>query len=159
MLITIIADASHCPETKVAGYGFWIAGQRGKMSGSGAMRELCASSTVAEMQAIVNALHTGISTQLIQSNDHVLCQTDSTAAISGLSGVRVVQNDQEKVTKLLLDQLCNRHILTVEFRHVKGHTGRMEARYASNRHCDIQARREMRMARKIFLNHQESGNE
>lgn len=81
MRVTIIADASFCPDTNVAGYGYWIACERGKDGGGGEMKGRVESSLIAEMQAVVNALYISIRKNLVQANDHVLLQTDCEGAI------------------------------------------------------------------------------
>ena len=60
MKIIVLADASHCPQTKAGGYGFWIASARGKRGGGGQLKGKVDTSTLAEMMAIANAIHQGI---------------------------------------------------------------------------------------------------
>lgn len=65
MRVTIIADASWCPDTYLGGYGFWIASERGKMPGEGVFKRKCNNSCEAEAMALVNALHVGIKNNLV----------------------------------------------------------------------------------------------
>lgn len=148
MLVTIIADASHCHETKGAGYGFWIASNRGKMAGGGPMKQPAHNSTVAEMQAVVNALHTALKEGLVIYGDQVLLQTDCVAAIQGLNGQRELRQEQEIAARDSIKALTSRFSLRLEYRHVKGHTSRREARYVTNNRCDERARTGMQQARK-----------
>lgn len=146
MLVTVMADASHCPQTKAAGYGFWIASGRGKKGGGGAMKSLVSTSTLAEMQAVANALYIGLRCGLIQQQDRVLIQTDCEAAIFAFQALRNVNEEEKKVVKWLYAML-NKHELKMEIRHVKGHSSSRAPRYAANNCCDKRALKAMRKAR------------
>jgi len=146
MNVTILADASHCPQTLAGGYGFWIASQRGKLAGSGSLKGRIANSTVAEMMAIANAIHQGIVWGLIRSQDELLIQTDCQAAIDGFMKERKLSETENTVVCHVL-KLQNRVQLKVIFKHVKGHTNHSDAKYSSNRVCDRVARRHMKRAR------------
>jgi ribonuclease HI len=86
MRVTIIADASFCPNTNVAGYGYWIATERGKQGGGGEMKGRVEGNIAAEMQAVANALHIALRLTLVQQKDEVLIQTDCMAAIDAFEG-------------------------------------------------------------------------
>lgn len=150
MHVTILADASHCPTTKAAGYGFWIASGRGKWAGHGALRGRIATSTQAEMMAVVNALHTAIVRQLVAQEDVVLMQIDCLAAIDSFNRARQLLEEEVKVVDHY-DKLCKAHRLVVMFRHVKAHTGKGGSRFVSNSHCDKSAKKEMRRQRGRFI--------
>lgn len=146
MDITILADASHCPVTNAAGYGFWIASERGKKGGSGAFKTVLPSSTIAEMMAIVNALYCAIRFELVHKHDNVLIQTDCEAAIFALTNRRKLNNlEFECVSRMRL--LLTEHSLTVTYKHVKAHTTRTQSRYKSNNACDRAAKNAMRKMR------------
>lgn len=147
MRVTIIADASFCPETQAAGYGFWIACERGKKGGGGEMKDLLSSNIAAEMQAAVNALHIAIRCELVKAADEVLIQTDCMAAIDAFEGKRRNLAPHEKVAVDVMHRLRIQHCLSLVFRHVKGHSGRKEARYVTNHMCDKRAKEAMRLAR------------
>ena len=51
MFMTIIADASMCPNTMIAGYAFWIGGARGNCLQSGVFKDFVETIQVAEMMA------------------------------------------------------------------------------------------------------------
>lgn len=74
MLVTIIADASYCPNYNVAGYGYWIVCDRGSDGGGGPLGKgnKVENSTVAEMMAIVKALYKACQSNLVQVQDVVL---------------------------------------------------------------------------------------
>jgi ribonuclease HI len=151
MHVTVIADASLCPETDVGGYGYWIACDRGKQPGSGVLTGPIGNSTIAELMAIWNALNDGINLHLIRRNDIVLIQTDSLGAISCLEkkSARELQGLYRKLYEEF-HKLVIRYQLIVNFRHVKGHTNIREPRYAANRACDFRAKEAMRFARSRY---------
>lgn len=150
MRVTIIADASYCPFTSAAGYGWWTASERGKRGGGGAIREQVCNASAAEMIALVNALHLSIKFNLVEGGDHILFQTDCMAAIDAYHGKRQRLNKSERKARKLLFELKKQHSLTFSFRHVKGHTNRTEARFVTNNLCDQRAKAGMRLARRRF---------
>lgn len=143
---TLMVDASWDPELKVGGYGYWIASSRGKLGGGQPLKGVLESSNLAEMQAICNVLYIARSHGFVIPGDEVLIQTDCRAAIQGLSGFRETVG-RELEAKNTFNKLSTS--LFVDLRHVKGHTGRTEAKYLSNHHCDARAYRAMREARKL----------
>lgn len=155
MRITIIADASHCTQTGAAGYGFWIASERGKRPGGGPVKEKVDSSSAAEMIAIVNALYYSAKDQLVKKGDHVLFQTDCESAILAFQNKREQLTKDEKRAKDAFFSLKRLHGITFSFRHVKGHTTRPEARFVTNNLCDSRAKQGMRLARKQFADSKE----
>lgn len=88
---------------------------------------------------------------MVEVGDDVLVQTDSTEAIAALTGQRL---RYESFTLELgevrghVNHLIQEHDLRVTYRHVKGHSGRSEARYRANEHCDERAKLHMRRARR-----------
>lgn len=152
MRVTIIVDASYCSSSRAAGFGYWIASERGKMGGGGSMRIPVENSTAAEMLAVCNSLHVARNSDLIQPGDHILIQTDCVAAIEGLKTDfhRQLKVEQEKEARRFLMRFRREHQLTLSFRHVKGHSGRREARYVTNHLCDKRAKAGMRKAREMM---------
>lgn len=142
---TLLSDASWCPETGIAGFGYWIATSRGKLGGGGSFET--SGSNLAEMKAVCNTLMIARQAELVLNKDAILIQTDSIAAIGGLEATRKLNPDEEKVQGIFL--ALTRGIY-YNFRHVKAHTGRYESRYYANRKCDNRARREMENARYKF---------
>jgi ribonuclease HI len=146
---TLLVDASWCPETGAAGYGYWIASDRGKLGGGDSLQKKVSSSNVAEMQAIVNAIAIAIKRGFVHQGETALVQTDCQAAILGLQGRRELNCEEAEAQRIFREITRGSHFV---LRHVKGHTGRKEARFSANRHCDIRAREAMRKARsKIHL--------
>lgn len=150
MLVTIIADASYCQETKVAGYGYWVASTRGKKGGGGRMKKTVVNNVVAEMQAVCNALAEGIRAGLVQDSDALIVQTDCRPAIEAFTGQRRRLIEEERACVMAFRKFSTRLRLKWEFRHVKGHTSRKEARYVTNNLCDKRAKEAMREAREQF---------
>lgn len=150
MLVTILTDASWCPDTGAAGYGYWIASNRGSRPGGNSMRP-AENPCHAEMMAVANGLAVALKAELVCDGDDVLVQSDSTDAIAGLKGERLryetftpaMAEVREYVVKLIAD-----HNLNVTYRHVKGHSNRREARFRANNHCDERAKSHMRRARR-----------
>jgi ribonuclease HI len=146
--VTLMADASRDPATGISGWGGWIASDRGRRMCGGLFRSLMDSITVAEMAAIVNVVEVGRRNGLVMAGDRVLIQTDSRDAMLGLQGLRLIGEAQEKRAEALF---CDATVgLFVVIRHVKAHTDKTDARSLSNGHCDKEAKRHMRAARRAF---------
>lgn len=152
----MLADASFCPHTRIAGYGFWIAAARGKLPGQGVFKTLCRDNIVAEMRAIVYALRQGMNAGVLQKFDELLIQVDCQAAIAAFDGSRALLNEEEKEVQQYFQYLKEQGSFEIEWRHVKGHSHITDARSLSNNSCDRRARREMRKARDKFLSSQEN---
>jgi ribonuclease HI len=142
---TLLVDASWCPKTGAAGYGYWIASDRGKLGGGAPMNGKLSSSNIAEMQAICNALFIVKKIGYILPGERVLIQSDSQAAILAFKKERIINLDDEKFAIKVFNKLSKD--VEINFRHVKGHTGRGEARFLANKHCDKHAKRSMVLAR------------
>ena len=153
MWVTIIADASYCPDTGKAGYGFWIACQRGKHGGDGIIQSYVENNIAAEMIALLNALHVARKKGLILHSDSVLMQTDCQPAIDAFQGQRQSITEQEKELVSWYNAFREEHNLHIRLKHVKGHTDRDDARYVVNNICDRKARRNMRKARDMHKDH------
>lgn len=155
MRVTIIADASHCNDSGAAGYGYWIASERGKHGGGGFVQRKVGGSIAAEMMAVVNALAIAVKRELVQKGDHVLLQTDCQGAIDAFIGVRTRLPPDERDAKGAFFELKRLHGFTFSFRHVKGHTTRPEARYVTNNLCDKRAKDGLRLARRFLADSKE----
>lgn len=111
------------------------------------MKDLVINNVVAEMMVIANSLHQGLKLGLIMPQDEVLLQTDCIPAIDAFSGRRAKLISDEHDVVTVLKGMQERFELQLEFRHVKGHSGRQEARYVTNKLCDKRAKDAMRKAR------------
>lgn len=151
MLITLITDASYCPNTGAAGYGYWVVCARGRHVGSGAMKNAVANNNSAEMMAIANALYQSYNHGLVLSGDHVLIQTDCQAAILGFEGKRKNITEEELGVAAYLVKLKSTIGITLGFRHVKGHTRGKTPRTWVNNNCDALAGKAMAQAREAII--------
>lgn len=147
MYITVMTDASYCSCTRSAGYGFWIASERGKKAGSGFYTFDVVSACEAEMLAVADAIHKGLKSFLIRKGDSVLVQLDSIPAISAFTGERVPKQEKENQAIEYLWLLKNQFNLEISFKHVKGHSNADDARSKSNAHCDNAAKAALKQAR------------
>jgi len=147
MRVTIICDASYCPQQNVAGYGYWIASDRGKKGGGGQVVAAVLDNNTAEMMAVCNTLWHGIKNGLIQAGDEILIQTDCLSAIDRLGETKPATREQDKQVLEYFRKVTLDHNLKISWRHVKGHTNHADARFAANRKCDQRAKQHMRLAR------------
>lgn len=147
MLVTIIADASYCPDTGAAGYGFWIASARGRRAGSGSVRKAVTTSVSAEMMAMVNGFHQACAWGLVQKSDKVLLQTDCQSAINAFQNMRFRMNAEEVAVVAKMRVIAATYDVETSFRHVKGHTSGKTPRAWVNNECDRLAGAAMRVAR------------
>lgn len=159
MDVTIIADASFCPDTGAAGYSFWIACERGKDGKHGAIKAQVKDSTEAEMMALLNGLHYAHKEIFVMPGDVVLLQSDCKNALEILENFET--HKRPEIDKLLkfFAHLIKTSEIKVRFKHVKGHTSAATnkgARYAVNRICDKQAKKQMKRKRREL---KETGNE
>ncbi len=152
-LVTIISDASYCPRTHAAGYGFWAVSERGRHGGSGSFKAKLPGSLFAETCAIVNALFIATRLGIAAAGDRVLVQTDCQVAIRALEGKMKRRTINAKRNVLLRDAVerfnvfVREHALTIEFRYVQGHSRVQDQRSKAQRHADARARAGMEKAR------------
>ena len=146
MLVTIISDASWCQETKCGGYGVWVASRRGSKAFGGAAHGF-GNSTILECMAVANGLYHAIEARLVWKNDAVLFQTDCKAAIQLFEGTRDPKPAEVDIYKWFMDTVCDNG-LTVQMRHVKGHTNLKDSRSLAQDKCDETAGKYMRAGRR-----------
>lgn len=144
MLVTILTDASHCPETKSAGYGYWIVSDRGHIKGGAEFKSTVKNIGHAEIMAIINALYCAIQAGIAQKGDTILVQSDSTLALNILK----YRSKKEEYGYLIKEwRRLTGKMGNVVYRHVKAHSGAQDARSYANRYCDKIARISMRRMR------------
>lgn len=149
MRVTIIADASHCHKQNVGGYGFWCVSKRGSHAGEGMFKLKLRDALAAETMAIVNALHCATSMGIAVAGDAVLIQTDCLNAIAQLEETNRRKRADLENAITLFRRLRDANSLSIEFRHVKGHTSVRDQRSKAQRMSDQRARRAMRKARML----------
>ena len=156
MLVTVFADASHCPETKAAGYGCFVKSSRISHDDrdyfSGPIKTKVEDNVCAEMMACVNGVFHAIKSGKLRSGDHVLLQCDCISALRILTENSQCNTKSKREAVIHLKMLMRIHNFTLGFRHVKGHSGIQDARSAVNRQCDKLAREHMQAMRQKFRN-------
>lgn len=160
MRVTVLCDASFCPRYHVAGYGYWIASNRGKNGGSGQIARVVQDNNVAEAMAICNVIWHGIQKELIRNQDEILIQSDCLRGMDLLRISRLTKTPEELEVYEYFVRLKKDFQLECKFKHVKAHTpAEGKARLVANHMCDRQARQAMRRARQTFISKLESSNE
>lgn len=152
MLVTIMTDASVDSNLQIAGFGYWIASDRGKLGGGGGLKSPVKDSYAGELKAVVNSLHLAIEKNLVQQRDTVLIQLDNLGVVTLLKDrTTPAREDIAEALKHFIG-LVDRLELVVHVKHVKGHSdSKQGARFASNNHCDIRAKEAMYRKRKNKL--------
>lgn len=174
MLVTLFSDASICSQYKVGGWGAWLKSNRGSTRSGGPFQYSIYDTAIAEAMAVVNGMAAGIRTEIIQTGDEVLIQTDNNSVMGVLEGkasrkanekskrrrkmgwralkkaVRAQNHDIALVSNAFR-QITERHNLTIRWRHVKAHQGRKDRRSAVNSFCDEIAGEHMRTARTMSI--------
>tara|TARA_R110002012_G_scaffold190633_1_gene358225 strand:- start:32254 stop:32736 length:483 start_codon:yes stop_codon:yes gene_type:complete len=147
MLCTINTDASFHSHYRVGAFAFWAVSNEFRLTKAGFLRERCINPDEAEMKCIINAV-----TAVLSSNKNItklIINTDS------LNSKAVFENDKKHIQRWglarwkHLRKLFNRTIfnykkqtkvIKVEFRHVKAHSGKGDARSYVNEWCDKNAK-------------------
>lgn len=136
MWVSLFTDASVYDQHEAGGWGAWVKSERGRRYGGGAIKVDIKSSNEAEMMAIAKGLALGIKTGIIEKGDSVLIQSDNKCAIKNLeSGDENHPKDKHKVVAIV-NKIVKEHDLFLKYRHVKGHMGNGQKRYAVNEICD-----------------------
>lgn len=151
MIITINTDASFSKARLRGAYAFWIVCNAGRIKKHGPIRSKVKNPTEAELKCIVNALHTLKESGWLNSlRNHVIINTDSKDSIS------LLENNKNEIAMWGLMKKSNLHASAkffsiketlgntkIEFRHVKAHSGKDDARSYVNEWCDKMAKMEM----------------
>lgn len=155
MNVTVMSDASYCHTHKLAGYGYWIACERGKEGGGGVINDSVDGVNCAEMMAVCNTMWHGMKEGLIHRGDTLLVQTDSMHTINALSRQHPVRMTKQEIQVITyFDEIVTKYDLTVNFRHVKGHSDSKEKRHLANNMCDQRAKQHLRAARNKIIHAQ-----
>lgn len=146
MLVTINTDASFHPQIKWGAYAFWAICNDFKITKSGVFRKKCMNPDDAETKCILNALtvilkaHKGIT--------KIIINTDSLNAIAYLTEdkkhIRRYNLSNQKAIEFRRIFLSLVKHTTIEFRHVKAHSGVNDKRSFVNEWCDTEAKRQLR---------------
>jgi ribonuclease HI len=166
-ILTVFVDASHCSQTRAAGWGAWARRddwQRGALLGDGFKQDI-PNSAVAELCGIANALtvlkQQGAFADIVLINVQCDCLralslmltcipwcTISKKAKTG-SAIPLIRNsniavmEQQAIDAIRVATSGHR----ISVKHVKGHSGRAEGRSWVNDQCDRIAKRHMEQQR------------
>lgn len=149
MNVELTTDASADQEGN-AGYGFWCVSTRANgLAGGSPLKGYIKDSYQAEAKGVVCALIQCIKKGSIKNNDTILIQLDNVGVINLFSNPKAnVRVDLIEV-KDYLNELISRYNLTINYRHVKGHSTTKGNRYTANKLCDMRANKARKEARKI----------
>lgn len=153
MIVTINTDASHDGRLKIGSFAFWMVSNNGRMLNAGPLKGKIESPDEAEMQSILNALHTLL--RLKWQPSKVIINTDS------LNSIGVFTTDKRHIAKYGLHWGKKYKILfnsfrqklklgkaDIEFRHVKAHDETSKtARSWVNEWCDKQCKEQLKKLR------------
>lgn len=152
MIINIFTDASLNTQTLNAGYAFYIGCRANKIQRAGALQRKMKSTTLAELQAIINAVYM-LRRAKLPTPSKVVIHTDSMECVKILQGSQQTPYDGytracfEECQFQLMDYLQSiglpvyKYRMYVEFKHVKAHTGGTSKHSLINRWCDLESRR------------------
>lgn len=145
MLCTINTDASFHPKYKVGAYAFWSVCNGFRVQNAGYFNDLCKDPDDAEMKCIINAVYKTLKTS--SGLKRIIVNTDS------MNSIRVFEHEKKGIRRYNL-QWAKKHReqlksiiksyktpVEIEFRHVKAHTGKNDARSYVNEWCDTHAKR------------------
>lgn len=132
--VTVIVDASFCPQTRAGGWAAWLTSDKGRVQKAGCFHDLPQNSTQAELWAALN----GIWFALEHGATHVLIQSDCQGALLKISRG--------------IPELSLFNGLFIKTKHVKGHTQTKDARSYVNRWCDSEAKKHMHKQRALLEN-------
>jgi ribonuclease HI len=137
--ITINTDASFYQEHKTGGYAFWIVCDLFKIQKGGFFKAEVANCTDAEMKAIGNAIATLLAQKELPQANFLIINTDSKVAIEQIRHQSTpLGKEVFKLWQRLINRLkTNRN----EFRWVKAHSGKDDARSFVNEWCDKEAKK------------------
>lgn len=146
--ITINTDASFHPEQKVGGYAFYIVCDLFKIQKGGAFKVNPKNPSDAELMCIANAIATLLAQKELPTANLIVINSDSLWAFEKIS--LKSKNATGKIVAQLLKKLRQRMAFRgavlpkFEFRHVKAHSGKNDARSWVNEWCDHEAKKWMR---------------
>lgn len=150
MLVTIMVDASWCHDTKVAGYGAWLASERRRTRFAGFIQQQVSQAMVAEAMAVVNSIVGSMNLGVAQPNDTILVRTDCQAAIMLFEGKRKPKDGDDALTLEVFNKVVAKYGVTMRFKHIKGHTNDQHRASVSNSVCDRVAKAQLKIARNLF---------
>lgn len=155
--LTINTDASYHPETGASGYAFYIVCNLFKISKGGNFKYPVANPMDAEMKCIGNALATLMAQEELPDIDIVVINSDCKPAFHHM-GHNTDHPVGKKIRGIINDLKIRVDASSIEFRHVKAHTGSPAPRSKSNNRCDLEAKRWMRKEHNEILKQRTNAN-
>lgn len=167
MLVSVISDASYCPEYKVTGMACWVKSNRttrGVFKAGVRDDPRIISSTLAELGAAVMGVHVAVRTKVAHYGDTLLIQSDCTGIERYILNPALISNKSPlQIEREMVDVLVrnmNDYGLRYRFKHVKGHQSKdLGGRFAVNVMCDREAYKLMKKRREIVKERNERKQE
>lgn len=147
MIATLMTDASHCPNTGAGSFGFWCVSNRGRLAGGKPLAGEIKDSYEAEAKGVANSLVIGFRAGIIQEGDKVVIQLDNLAFVAGLNGKQRKPRSDIKSVIDFINNFCVEKNISIDCRHVKGHSKKNANRFKANNHCDKRAKEQLNIAR------------
>lgn len=170
MIITINTDASFSNRYNVGTYAFWIACDKGKFFRAGALKGSVYTPIHAEMKCIINALHYVFENTELKTVKKIIVNTDCLFAIHKFQdpSVKWGSTKQQQIIKesqaikarfkrIFNDYFSdkpNKKKVFIEYRHIKSHQHKSDARHYVNDMCDTEAKRQMGIILKKINKHE-----
>lgn len=150
MLVSLFTDASHCPDTKVGGWGAWAKCELGQVQGGGPMKREVATSTVAEARAVFGGLLL-ISKQVWwPCIKIVLVQTDNKTVVEALERKGPPEEDRIRWRSnfiIHVTEFKKLHGIEIKGRWIRGHQASVTPRNWVNNLTDRLAKKGLNEAR------------
>lgn len=148
MIVTINTDASYHHPSKIGSYAYWIKSDYGVINKYGCFKEVVENNQVAELMAIVNALH-ALSKSNWECIRRIVINTDCMNVIHYLNGdksaikrydikVKYFKSIGALYFKYKKEYFPDAHIF---LRHVKAHVDITDSRKYVNDWCDKYAKK------------------
>lgn len=155
--VSIFTDGSFFPDTGSGGWGAVVCTEGKQHKAGGAFKNSCSSPLEAELFAATNGLSFAVSRGLLQQQDLVILQIDSTDALAAILGScpayrQTASRHGRDVKKIVpwtrdldrpplhaIRRVHDEYSLLLMVRHVKGHVG-VSGRHKINEIADALAR-------------------
>lgn len=159
MIVTINTDASFTFKHQRGTFAFWMVCNRFKIQKAGILRKKCSRPEIAELRAIINAVHI-LGKENCAGVTKIIINTDC------LNAIHILSDDTKAIKRFQLASFGTMlrfrfeevlrshkiHRIPIEFRHVRSHTDNTDARSYVNDWCDTEAKKKM----EFLLNQLES---
>lgn len=147
--ITINTDASFNIRDRVGGYAFYIICDLFRIKKGGLFKVQPKSAQEAEMMCMANALYTILLQKELPETNLIIVNSD---CLFSFHKIGLKKDGVGKTVAKILKEVRHKTSLRgvvmpkFEFRHVKAHSGKNDARSIVNEWCDQEAKKWMRLA-------------